>query len=56
MEPSGRNLRQPVANGTAAKAAQIGKNRCRALQPVAEEGSMVRRQRLNAWVSAPKGQ
>ena len=35
MEPSGRNRRQPMANGAAAKAAQIGENRCRGLRPVA---------------------
>ena len=28
MEPSGRNPWQPVANGAAAKVAQIGENRC----------------------------
>jgi hypothetical protein len=33
MEQSGRNRWQPVANGTAAKAAQIGENRCRGLRP-----------------------
>jgi hypothetical protein len=32
MEQSGRNRWQPVANGTAAKAAQIGENRCRGLR------------------------
>jgi hypothetical protein len=37
MEPSGRNRWQPVANGTAVKAAQVGENRCRALRPVAAE-------------------
>jgi hypothetical protein len=35
MEQSGRNRWQPVANGTAAKAAQIGEKRCRGLRPVA---------------------
>jgi hypothetical protein len=44
MEPSGRNRWQPVANGAAAKTAQIGEKRCRGLRPVAdgEEGSTVR--------------
>jgi hypothetical protein len=35
MEQSGRNRRQPVANGTAAKTAQPGENRCRGLPPLA---------------------
>jgi hypothetical protein len=35
MEPSGRNRWQPVANGAAAKTAQIGEKRCRGLRPVA---------------------
>jgi protein phosphatase len=35
MEPSGRNWWQPVANGTAPNAAQLGENRCRGLRPVA---------------------
>jgi hypothetical protein len=47
MEQSGRNRWQPVANGTPAKAAQMGENRCRGLRPVAagmhgKEGSTVR--------------
>jgi hypothetical protein len=37
MEQSGRNRWQPVANGTAAKTAQRGENRCRRLRPVAAE-------------------
>jgi hypothetical protein len=35
MEPGGRNPWQPVANGTAARTAQTGENRCRGLRPVA---------------------
>ena len=35
MEPSGRNRWQPLANGAAAKTAQIGEKRCRGLRPVA---------------------
>jgi hypothetical protein len=35
MESSGRNWSQPVANGTAAKTAQTGENRCREFQPYA---------------------
>jgi hypothetical protein len=43
MEPSGRNPWQPVANGTAARTAQTGENRCRGSRPGCVRGSMVRR-------------
>ena len=36
MEPRGCNGLQPVANRSAAKAAEISQNRCRGLRPVAE--------------------
>jgi hypothetical protein len=35
MEPSGRNRWQPMANGTAARTARIGENRCDGLRSVA---------------------
>jgi hypothetical protein len=37
MEPSGRNQRQPVANGKAPKTASTSQNRCHRLRPVAAE-------------------